>query len=247
MVERPDLRDGFKHENLPAWITANRLTILGHLTNMLRHWLLSPVTSTVRMGSFESFAEIVGGILESCGVDGFLTNQEVLRSSADDGRSQARAFLRLWWERFGPESRCTKDIRDMLADDDSDLLIDMFGDKSPGDQIRRLGYWLRANMDRPYKVVVPKGGDHGGDEGCDALIKVSKATTVQGARRFKLIIGGCDGGDGGDHSHPYVCADAGARGGAGVGQTSAPSQPVGSNDRVAIPQGSLEWEDVSDL
>lgn len=51
------------------------------------------------MGSFESWASVVGGVLEAAGVEGFLENREarVADLSEEDGDGTAE-FLRAWRE-----------------------------------------------------------------------------------------------------------------------------------------------------
>lgn len=256
-VERPDKREGFKHENLEGWVIANRLTILGHLTNIVRAWSAQPFYSSHRKGSYETFVTTMGAILENCGVDGFTANEEQLRENADDGLGATRILLSAWWEHIGFNHETARGIRDTLHKHEPEAM-EQFGERE-ADQVKRLGYWLRTNQDRVYRIKVAspsEGHSEGHGEGHDCMevtVKVSKGTQSLGLNRFKLVpVEGHEGHEGHD-SHPYVYAHTQRAGARSQGETS-PSCPSDDLFEFETSEGheksaspSKPMRDLSDL
>jgi hypothetical protein len=86
----PSRRTGFKHPSLKEYVLANRSELIRALLTIARAWYAAgrPKASTPSMGSFERWTEVVGGILEYVGVEGFLGNCEALFEQADIERSE---------------------------------------------------------------------------------------------------------------------------------------------------------------
>lgn len=185
----PFLRRGFRHSNLRAWVSDNRGLLIAALLTLARHWFAigAPSPRNVEpLGSFESFCHVVGGILESVGVDGFLANREGMLRQSDQEALQCEAFLLTLFESFGaqpfrvsevvekmtgsePDSACpeSKPLRESLPD----LLADA-ADRTGGFLQRRMGkffaeiagrrfgqtavYLERADQDRKTKVQLWK-------------------------------------------------------------------------------------------
>jgi hypothetical protein len=102
--EKPYERTGFKHPDLSGWIMASRPTLIASLLVMCRAWFVAgkPVSSRpVSLGSFESWAEVVGGILDFAGADQFMANADKLRSEADSEHTEWESFLVSLHELFG--------------------------------------------------------------------------------------------------------------------------------------------------
>jgi hypothetical protein len=53
------------------------------------------------LGSYESWAQTLGGILDAVGVEGFLGNIEDFYAEANDEAAIVNAFVDGWWQRFG--------------------------------------------------------------------------------------------------------------------------------------------------
>jgi hypothetical protein len=118
---KPFHRTGFKHENLRAWLTEHRSDLIGALLILARYWFLQgrPKPKKVRPpGSFESWSNVVGGILELAGVEGFLGNSDVMFEQADSDGVQWEAFLLVLVEVFGDEPFRVTDVLDKLGTKD---------------------------------------------------------------------------------------------------------------------------------
>ncbi|MCC6672175.1 MAG: hypothetical protein IT458_14025 [Planctomycetes bacterium] len=98
-AERPELRTDFRHPDLLGWVREQRSRLLNAGYVLVQSWIASgrpPGGGT--MGSFESWVEVVGGIVQHAGFLGFLANKEQVR----DPRSEALAELvEAWWQQQG--------------------------------------------------------------------------------------------------------------------------------------------------
>jgi len=96
----------FVHTNLLPWIFQNRAGVIYNLLILVRAWQtrgqLQPATNTPDFGSFDSWRSVVGGILNACGIAGFLLNLEDARREADQESAVIRAFLEAWRTERGP-------------------------------------------------------------------------------------------------------------------------------------------------
>jgi len=54
-------------------------------------------SNAVRLGGYEPWSRVMGGILEVVGLPGFLSNLRKFRERADIGTDVTRAFLERWW------------------------------------------------------------------------------------------------------------------------------------------------------
>lgn len=76
-VDRPWQRTGFQHENLRNWVDDHRGELIWASLVLIQHWLTEGAPRSAKfLGSFESWASVMGGIVASAGVDGFLGNLE---------------------------------------------------------------------------------------------------------------------------------------------------------------------------
>jgi hypothetical protein len=103
-VESPDQRSGFRHPRLLNYVRANRGRLVRSVLIMVQSWLSrGQPPGTPVMGSFESFAETLGGILDLAGLPGFLSNARDLQHQAASDTTQWREFVGAWWQRWTSE------------------------------------------------------------------------------------------------------------------------------------------------
>ena len=176
---RPWKREDFKHPDLNSWAEKKRGELVAAVLTIARAWFAAgkPKAEGIpRLGSFESWTEIVGGILAFAGIKSFLGNLEELYNKADEGNAEWEAFLQEWWRQLGEDSVTVKDLaklinderplRDALPGDLSEAL-----DKGEGSFTRRLG-----------KAISKRAGTRYGDDG----IHIEAAGEHQRAKRWKL-------------------------------------------------------------
>ncbi len=115
-VERPWLRDGFQHEDLPGWVRAQRPALIVAVLTMLRSWAQagSP-KGTVRLGSFEAWASVIGGVLEHVGVEGFLADRLDDHEIADPEEEDWAAFVPVWAEAFGEKAVSSRQLLELAT------------------------------------------------------------------------------------------------------------------------------------
>src|SRR5262249_2375627 len=104
-VERPWTREEFRHPDLLGWTRQHRGQLLAALLTMARAWFAAgqpaPEEKPPKLGGFEEWVRILGGILAFSGLGSFLSNQEDIYNCVDDEGPQWTAFLKLWYEEIG--------------------------------------------------------------------------------------------------------------------------------------------------
>lgn len=104
--ESPENRpaSSFRHADLREWTEKHRAELLGACLTLIRAWFAAgqPVPKLpFAMGSFEGWQKVIAGILETAGVDGFLTNVKEWRSESDFDRQHWVSHLAWLYETFG--------------------------------------------------------------------------------------------------------------------------------------------------
>jgi hypothetical protein len=157
-LPRPWLRDpeNFKRE-LPVWTVSHRSEIVGALLTMALAWFRDgkPLWAGRPLGSYEEWSRIVGGILEYCGMTGFLTNLENLYEQADDEPAQWQTFFLAVSDVFGKGTPfSTKTLLERIASDDAlkSVLPEKLGDVGDKGFPMRLGLALRKRRDQVYET-----------------------------------------------------------------------------------------------
>ena len=148
-TDRPWTRTGFKHSPLREWTKANRGGIVHAVLVLVRAWLAAGRPPGKRtLGSFESWAAVVGGILEHAEVHGFLYDTEELYEAADAEGQEWRELVRSWWDKFGPRWVSAGELLDLALE--RDLLGSIVRDKTQRAQKIRLGKALSSARDRHF-------------------------------------------------------------------------------------------------
>jgi hypothetical protein len=84
-MERPRDRTGFKHDDIQRWVYDHRGELVHACCTLIQAWVVAGAPRTgLRYGSFESWAETMGGLLAFHGIEGLLMNKEEFRSEADE-------------------------------------------------------------------------------------------------------------------------------------------------------------------
>jgi hypothetical protein len=147
--DRPWKRTGFKHTPLRDWARRNRAALVHAVLVLVQSWVAAgrPL-GTQPLGSFESWAEVVGGILGNAGIEGFLEDTEKLYEEADSEGQAWREFVTAWWALHGDAWVATADLLRLASE--RDLLGVVVGDKSERSRLIRLGRALSAARDRHF-------------------------------------------------------------------------------------------------
>ncbi len=148
-IDRPWQRTGFKHPNLKEWALAQRPDLIWALFVLVRAWIAAGRPPGPRsLGSFESYAAVIGGILEVAEIPGFLGDIEQLYEQADAEGREWRAFVTVWWAAQGDVWVTAGDLHRLAID--KDLLGRVLGEKGERSQKIRLGIALQSVRDRQF-------------------------------------------------------------------------------------------------
>ena len=115
---KPSERTGWKHNRLKDWVREHRGNLLSALLTLARAWFLAgkPEAQVRTMGSFEDWAETIGGILQYSGISGFLENRDEMFSQADAEAMQWEGFLLTLNQIFYSEPFLAADVTKKLAE-----------------------------------------------------------------------------------------------------------------------------------
>ena len=100
-----------------VYVQQCRAELLEALFTMVRHWFAQgkPMWSGAIIGSFENWAGIVGGILNTAGIEGFLGNRNAADDAANRESAELAAFYEGWKSTFGTTSQRAVDVVKTLA------------------------------------------------------------------------------------------------------------------------------------
>lgn len=117
--DRPWTRAGFKIDNLRQWADDRRAGLVRAALVLIQAWIAAGrPPHKQRLGSFEAWSEVIGGILDVAEVSGFLGNLDQFYEQADREGAVWREFFQRWWERFTDQPVGTKELFPIAAEMD---------------------------------------------------------------------------------------------------------------------------------
>ena len=103
--ENPAERTGFKNPDLRAWLRMNRWQVVNAVLTLVLYWTRKGQPRSARaMGSFAEWAGVMGGILDTCGIEGFQGNRSRQRSTTNTERQILERAVRSWHDQYGVNS-----------------------------------------------------------------------------------------------------------------------------------------------
>jgi hypothetical protein len=179
-VDQPWRRDGFRHPDLMVWVRANRARLVAACLTLCQAWIVAGRPRGSRsIGSYEGWAEALGGVMEVAGIEGFLGNLDEMMAASDSEGAAWRSFIAIWWDRFGTAEVTTSDLIGHARSVEPALPISA---KDEQGQKIRLGRGLSKQRDRGFRI----GG---------RLIHLRQGQLSHGAQRWKLEAVPQDGPD----------------------------------------------------
>lgn len=180
-VDQPWRRDGFRHPDLMGWVRANRGRLVAACLTLGRAWIAAGRPRGRRsIGSYEAWAQVIGGVLEVAGVQGFLGNLDETMEASDTEGGAWRGFVQTWWDRFGTAEVGITDLYGAAIQVEPPLPLGPGNDRS---QRIRLGKALGRMRDRVFRIG-------------RRTVQVVASGTYQGAGRWRLILAQERGEDG---------------------------------------------------
>jgi putative DNA primase/helicase len=177
-MDRPWMRQDFKHSNLRQWAKDHRGELVWSVLTIVRFWIAngSP-KSEQSLGMFEEWTMIVGGILETAGIPGFLGNLDEFYERSDAEGSEWREFVRRWWNEFRDQTVGVTDLFSRVAaNQDTGIYL-----PQPTDHGKRttLGVMLARKRDQRFVLEF-------GDKKVE--VKIEYVDNVQRANRWRLTV-----------------------------------------------------------
>ena len=175
-TEKPWDREGFKYPDLLSWASENRGKLATAALTLIRAWVVKdmPKFSGRVKGSFSSWSHVIGGILDTVEIPGFLGNEAALYDTTVATGAGLADFVKEWWNRYqGAETGAgvlfelasfPDDLRDMDKDKWLGLLEDQLGAGNQASRLSKFGLKLSENRDKViagYKIVKGKRGAGG--------------------------------------------------------------------------------------
>lgn len=119
---RPWERNGFRHPDLLKHVRSRRCGILVALLTLARAWWAAgqPEAETPKMGSFDVWVRVIGGILAHAGFHDFLGNLTALYEEVDEEEMAWTAFVSTWHELWGTRGFTAKELTAALEDTSTD-------------------------------------------------------------------------------------------------------------------------------
>ena len=117
--ERPWERTSFTNDPLRDWVHENRSQLVWSIINIIQSWIAAGCPVGVRtLGSFERWADVIGGILQHVGIEGFLANTQEFYQVADYEGQQWNALIHVWQKQFDIKPTAVKDLLSMAESRD---------------------------------------------------------------------------------------------------------------------------------
>jgi hypothetical protein len=121
-MSKPWMRNNFQYSPLIKYIRQDRGQIIASLLTMTRAWIVAgrpaPAKELPALADFTNWCEVIGGILDFAGVDGFLENLNQLYEETDTESPQWAAFLEYWQgTALGAEKYTTAQIIEKIKQD----------------------------------------------------------------------------------------------------------------------------------
>ena len=172
-VDQPWRRQGFRHPDLMIWVRSNRARLVAACLTLCRAWIDAGRPRGRRsIGSYEAWAQTMGGILEVAGIEGFLENLDDMMAASDSEGAMWRNFVAAWWDRFGTAEVGTSDLYDLAITCEPPLPLGSGNERS---QRTRLGKSLGRIRDRIFVID-------------NRSLRIEAGGTFRRAQRWRLNI-----------------------------------------------------------
>lgn len=151
-LEHPEVGRKFKHSNLLAWMAENRMKLVKAALIMIQWWVQQGMKEgSAKLGSFDSWAATMSGILEANGIEGLLENREDFAHEALSESDGITEFVDLWKHKAGTGEKNAIKASEMLAWGNIPYFFEEWDPNK--DSSRQLGRILTKLLGRMYDGV----------------------------------------------------------------------------------------------
>ena len=150
-VDRPWLREGFRHPDLQAWALQHRGELVWATLVLGRAWMAAGrPDGTIVLGMFERWSRVLGGMLDVAGVPGFLKNLTTFYDESDAEGGAWRLLVHEWWNQHGDREVGVAELWSLVEPDTGNSIDIGLGDGNERSQKTRLGRRLAEMRDRQF-------------------------------------------------------------------------------------------------
>ncbi len=223
MMDRPWDRANFRHP-LPEWAMRHRHELVWACLVLVRHWIASgrPDFKGKPLGSYEEWCRIVGGVLQTAGISGFLDNRERLHERMDVESAEWREFTSAWWDAYADREVRVADLFAIAQEALPSAFRGSKDDASEPTLKARLGRSIALRRDRRFgDFFIRAGGD-------DSHAKVNTWRLERAGDSELEAAFPADPPQGNEALSDSFAGDAGVAGDvSGVGTKTVPAAPEG--------------------
>jgi len=146
-LEKPWEGRVFKHPKLKLWARENRGQLIWAVLTLARAWIVGGRPAGQQsLGTYEAYAEVMGGILEVAGIPGFLGNLDRAYKEADQEVLAWGELCAAWWEEFGGRPVASDLVIGLAMG--RKLMLDIWGGRDDHGARTRFGKALSRMRDR---------------------------------------------------------------------------------------------------
>jgi|GEM_PF-1135299 len=163
-IDRPWEGRVFRHPDLPGWLRRHRHEVVWACLVLAQNWIAQgrPQWSGSPMGSYESWCGVLGGILETAGINGFLENRPDLYRRGDADSEEWRAFTSAWLDAHGNTGVKVADLQS-IAEETLLGFFDGLKDGADNKKVRtKLGKAIAERRDTRFEnLFIRRAGEDG--------------------------------------------------------------------------------------
>lgn len=151
MSDQPWRGRAFRHPDLTAWVRMHREDLIWAYLVLIKNWLAlgRPAFRGERLASFEQWSDVVGGVMEAAGIEGFLANRDEVYLQADQESAEWRSFVDAWWEEHGSAAVKAAEILSLLTEGEHLATLVTSGRTNDEKSLKiKLGKALRLRRER---------------------------------------------------------------------------------------------------
>ena len=156
-VARPELRT-FDEKDLMSWTQAHRSDLVSAGISIVQAWVNAgmPKGDGIRLGGFEHWSDVMGGILKVAGIEGFLGDRDRIRSDADEEYRTWSAVCAAWWQQYNALPVTAGELFDTVLRPNR-LMLEIWGGRDELSAYQRLGHKLAKVRDQIFDGWVVRG------------------------------------------------------------------------------------------
>ena len=197
LLDRPWERTGseyFKHPDLMEWVKKSRGELISGVLILVQAWISKGCRADQgkRLGSFESWSDVMGGIFAVAGIPGFLENLNDFYEDSDSESNVLRSLISSWYYGFGSAEIGVADLFSLVIK--HEIPVDI-GDKTERSQKTKLGLLLRQLKGRRFSIETE--GEDGGTK--NSTFQITVGGSLHRAQQWKLKYEKCEPQNIGSH------------------------------------------------